>query len=59
MSELFGSLTGISIIVAAFAAWITHVVVTIKAGAYLLLFVGAFFFPVGIVHGLMIWFGIV
>lgn len=59
MSELLGSLIGISIVVAAFAAWLTHVVVTIKAGAYLLLLVGAFFFPVGVIHGLMIWFGMV
>lgn len=39
------------------AAWLTHVIVTIKAAAWLLLLSGAIFAPIGIVHGISIWFG--
>ena len=45
------------LIVTAIMAWMTHVVTTISSGAYLLLAVGAFFFPIGVIHGIMIWFG--
>ena len=39
------------------AAWFTHVVVSIQTAKWLLLLVGAVFFPVGCVHGTGIWFG--
>lgn len=39
------------------AAWITHVVHCLIAAKYLLLIAGAFVFPVGIIHGVGIWFG--
>ena len=39
------------------AAWLTHVVVCIKAAAWGLLIAGALIFPVGCVHGTGIWFG--
>jgi hypothetical protein len=52
-------LTGLS-----FAAWLTHVIVAIKAitatisTAYaLLLIVGVFFPPVGVIHGIGVWLG--
>lgn len=38
-------------------AWVTHVVYCIAHAMWILLFVGALVFPVGIVHGIMIWFG--
>lgn len=38
-------------------AWITHVVVSIKTASWALLFAGAFIFPVGIIHGVGLWFG--
>jgi len=40
------------------AAWITHVVHCLMAAKYLLLIAGAFVFPVGIIHGIGIWFGV-
>ena len=40
------------------AAWLTHVVVSILTAKWLLLLVGAIFFPVGCVHGTGIWFGV-
>jgi len=40
-------------------AWLQHIVTTIQAGFYGQMFIGAFVFPVGILHGLGIWFGLV
>jgi len=45
------------LIVTLFAAWLTHVIVTIQAAAWLLLLSGAIFAPIGIVHGISIWLG--
>lgn len=53
--------------IAAFAAWATHVVWIIKvlasnagatAGQMVLGALGAFMPPVGMIHGVMIWFGV-
>lgn len=38
-------------------AWFTHVIVSIQSAKWLLLLVGAIFFPVGCVHGTGVWFG--
>ncbi len=45
------------IAVTCFAAWLTHVIVTIKAAAWLFLLAGAIFAPIGVVHGIATWFG--
>ena len=42
---------------AAAAAWVTHVAVTIMAKAWVLLLVGALVPPVGVVHGVLVWLG--
>ena len=39
------------------AAWITHVIHCLIAAKYLLLIAGALIFPVGIIHGVGLWFG--
>lgn len=39
------------------AAWATHVVNCIIAGKWLLLIAGAIAAPVGVIHGVGIWFG--
>lgn len=39
-------------------AWLTHVVVSISTSKWMLLLVGAIFFPVGCVHGTGVWFGV-
>lgn len=38
-------------------AWITHIVVSIAAQAWMFMIVGALILPVGIVHGYATWFG--
>jgi hypothetical protein len=52
--------TALAILVAAafcYAAWLTSIVFCAANGARPLLIAGAMFFPVGIVHGIGIWFG--
>jgi hypothetical protein len=39
------------------AAWLTHVIVCLKLAKWGFLIAGALFFPIGIVHGIGIWFG--
>lgn len=54
------------LMIALFAAWITHIVVCIATASWGLLIAGAFWglliagaimFPVGIIHGVGVWFG--
>lgn len=54
MSDLFG----ISLFFACLAGWLTHIYVCITAASYGLLIAGAIFFPIGILHGWGVWFGI-
>ncbi len=39
------------------AAWITHIIACLSAAKYMLLIAGAFIFPVGVIHGVSVWFG--
>lgn len=50
-------LVGLVFVLVCIAAWLTHVIATIKAGAYVLLLAGALVAPVGVIHGVMLWFG--
>ncbi len=43
--------------IALLGAWMTHVIVCLTAGAWGYLIAGAIFFPVAVVHGVMLWFG--
>lgn len=45
-------------LLSAIPAWLTHVYVTITNEQWIFLLAGAFFFPIGIVHGWGIWLGI-
>jgi hypothetical protein len=38
-------------------AWLTHVITCLMDASWGFLIAGAIFFPVGIVHGIGIWFG--
>lgn len=44
-------------ILACIAGWITHVVVCIKTASWLFLIAGAVCAPVGVIHGIGVWFG--
>ena len=39
------------------AAWITHIIYCLQTAKYLLLIAGGIVPPVGIIHGIGIWFG--
>ncbi len=39
------------------AGWLTHIIVCIQTASWALLIAGAIMFPIGIVHGIGIWFG--
>jgi len=39
-------------------AWVTHIIHCLVTAKYLLLIAGGFFFPIGIIHGFGIWFGV-
>ena len=45
-------------LLSAFPAWITHVVVCIKAQEWIFLLAGAIFAPIGVIHGWGVWFGV-
>jgi hypothetical protein len=53
MSDGIPILIGIT----AFVAWLTHVVTCLAAAKWGFLIAGAIFFPIGIIHGIGIWFG--
>jgi len=50
-------ITALAIIV-SIAAWATHIIHCLMHAKYLLLIAGAFMFPVGIIHGAGLWFGV-
>lgn len=52
-----GALFVLAICLGSFAAWLTHIVVCLKAGSWGFLIAGAIFAPIGVVHGVGIWFG--
>lgn len=62
MRELIAALSGLALIAAIpltlFAAWFTHVIHTIQSEEWLLLIAGAILFPIAIIHGIGLWFGI-
>jgi len=47
----------IALAVTCFAAWLTHVIITIQASQWIFLLAGAIFAPIGIIHGIGVWFG--
>ncbi len=48
---------GFLFIIAVLAAWLTHIVVSIQAKAWLFMIVGALIAPVAVAHGVSIWLG--
>ena len=56
-AETLGILAILSLVGVVIAAWLTHVVICLKAGTWGFLIAGAIFFPIGIIHGIGHWFG--
>ena len=56
---VIGILIGLALVtIAPFSAWVTHVITTIQHEQWGLLLIGAIAFPIGIIHGTGIWFGL-
>lgn len=53
-----GALFGLVLVVWVFASWLTHVVVCLKAASWGFLIAGAILFPIAVIHGTGIWFGV-
>ena len=53
-----GGLFGVLIVIASVCAWFTHLFVCFSDDRWGFLIAGAIMFPIAIVHGVGIWFGI-
>jgi hypothetical protein len=60
MFRVFGAafLVWFTVALTSLAAWITHVVVCIKTASWLFLIAGAICAPIGVIHGIGVWFGV-
>lgn len=54
----FAPIAVFATVITLIGAWVTHIVASLMAGKYLLLIAGAIFFPIGMIHGIGIWFGV-
>lgn len=50
--------SGVLFTLTLIAGWVTHIIVCIQTASWALLIAGALMFPIGIVHGIGIWFGV-
>lgn len=53
MGNVIGFLLGL----VSIAGWLTHVITCLMHAMWGFLIAGALFFPIGVIHGIMIWFG--
>jgi hypothetical protein len=47
----------IGLVLGFIGAWLTHIITCLTLGKWGFLIAGAIFFPIGMVHGVGIWFG--
>ncbi|WP_312405277.1 hypothetical protein [Rhizobium sp.] len=57
IAGLLTSIAGLMAFAFTVAAWVTHVIACIKAGAWILLALGCIVAPVGVIHGFGLWLG--
>lgn len=58
LASIVAALSFIALALVSFAAWCTHVFVCIKASAWILLAFGCIVAPVGVIHGVAVWLGL-
>lgn len=51
-------LTAFMSIIIVIAAWLTHIVFCLKFAMWGFLIAGAIFVPIGVIHGIGLWFGV-
>jgi len=59
MKILFGIIGVITLMLAPFAAWVTHILRCFNEDQWGFLIAGAIMFPIAVVHGILIWIGAV
>ena len=59
LSGAIGFLVLICLALSVFAAWFTHIYSTVKLGHYAFLALGLIIPFIGIIHGYLVWLGIV
>ena len=57
-AAFFAVIALVATILASVAAWITHVIVCIKASDWILLAFGCIVALVGVIHGFGVWLGV-
>ena len=55
---VIAGITWFAFVITMMAAWFTHIIHCLIHAKYLLLIAGAFIAPVGVIHGIGIWFGV-
>jgi len=53
-----GAFTKLLITLILIAAWLTHIITCLWEWLWGFLLAGALFFPIWIIHGIWIWFGV-
>lgn len=46
----------LSSLIIGFSAWVTHIIYCFSHGAWGFLIAGAMAFPIGVIHGIYLWF---
>lgn len=50
------TILGFCVVITFIAAWFTHLFTCFSEGMWGFLIAGAIFFPIGIIHGIWLWF---
>ena len=58
MGDAIAVLFCLGLVVGSFIAWVTHIVTCLGDGLWGFLIAGALLFPIGVIHGIGIWFGV-
>lgn len=56
MKEFISFMIGIALILTALVAWFNHIFWCFTTQSWGFLIAGAIFFPIGIIHGIWLWF---
>lgn len=56
-SSVIAGILWMFLVASSVFAWFTHIIYSIMNEQFILLVAGAILFPIGIIHGWMVWFG--
>lgn len=58
ITALGGVMFMVAFVLATVGAWVQHLITTVSEEMWVLLVVGAIIPPVGVLHGWLVWFGV-